>query len=211
MKIGLFFGTFDPIHYGHLTIAQSVLNKKLVDQVWLIVTPQSPFKKNRLISSKEHRFNLINSCTKKFQNIFASDYEFQLPSPQYTYKTLANLVLNYKDDHEFCLILGSDNYLDLLNNEWQNSSFILQKFQIGIYIRAGYKLNKTSHANLLERGNFLIPGEVLSISSSDVREIMEAYYKSNNLEAFEYYKRFLKNLIPIEVFKYIDKHNLYNF
>ena len=83
-KVGLFFGTFDPIHNGHLKIAKYIIDEKLNDEVWLIVTPENPIKQDNKISSFMHRFNMVDIATKKYNNIMPSDLEVNLKKPNYT-------------------------------------------------------------------------------------------------------------------------------
>ena len=134
MKVGLFFGTFDPVHNGHIAIAQHVISTNLIDQIWFIVTPQSPFAMG-IIASKEHRLKMVKIAIQRCSNFVASSIEFELPPPQYTFKTLNFLESKFKAEHEFSIILGLDNYASLLKKEWYNSEHILKKYQMFIYIK----------------------------------------------------------------------------
>ena len=91
MKIGLFFGTFDPVHKGHIEIVRHVLSKKMVDKIWFVITPKSPFKSSAKISSKEHRMKMLNIAIKKYDNLLVSDIEFELKPPYYTSNTLCKI------------------------------------------------------------------------------------------------------------------------
>ena len=135
MKVGLFFGTFDPIHNGHVTIAETAISTNLIDQVWFVVTPQSPFKKNSIISSKNHRLKMVDIAIQRYSNFFSSNVEFELENPQYTFKTLSFLESKFKDKHEFSLVMGLDNYISLVNGDWYKSDYILNNFRIIVYPR----------------------------------------------------------------------------
>ena len=108
-KIGLFFGTFDPIHNGHLRIAKYITEEKLADKVWLVVTPKNPIKVGSKISSFNHRFNMAKIATENYDNIIPSDLEVNLKKPNYTIDTL-EYISNKLKDIEFSLIIGEDNY-----------------------------------------------------------------------------------------------------
>ena len=127
MKVGLFFGTFDPIHNGHVAIAESVMLTNMIDRVWFIVTPQSPFKKNAIYESKEHRLKMVEIAVELYPHFLASNIEFELESPQYTFRTLSFLESKFKGKYDFHIILGFDNYISLLNKEWNQSEYLLNK------------------------------------------------------------------------------------
>ena len=184
MRIGLFFGTFDPIHCGHIELAKNVINQKFVEIVWLVVTPRSPFKESRNITSPEHRLNMVKIATQNNNALLASDLEFNLTSPQYTAQTLRYVKTMYPKDC-FKIIMGSDNYDDI--SKWYNYEYIINNFQLLIYNRKGHPIK-----NL--KNNQLIQGEHLMISSSMIR-------KNFNDMA-------IKSLDP-NVYQYVKKHSLY--
>jgi nicotinate-nucleotide adenylyltransferase len=116
-KIGLYFGTFNPIHVGHLIIANHMVEHSDLDEIWLVVTPQSPFKKKKSLLDNIHRFALVDIATQEYPKIKPSDIEFKLPQPNYTVHTLAHISDTYPDK-EFCLIMGEDNLKSF--HKWKN-------------------------------------------------------------------------------------------
>ena len=131
-KIGLFFGTFDPIHNGHLRIAKYITEEKLADKVWLVVTPENPIKAGSKISSFNHRFNMAKIATENYDNIIPSDLEVNLKKPNYTIDTL-EYISNKLKDIEFSLIIGEDNYK--IFDTWKDYKKIINKYKIFIYPR----------------------------------------------------------------------------
>ena len=117
MKIGLFFGSFNPIHTGHLIIANYMANHTGLDQVWLVVSPHNPLKKKSDLINMYDRLEMARLATEKAENIRVSDVEFKLPQPSYTIDTLAHLGEKYPE-HQFTLIMGSDNLVSL--RKWKN-------------------------------------------------------------------------------------------
>ena len=185
MKIGLFFGTFDPIHLGHLTIAQNALQFKLLDQVWFVLTPRNPFKVDLTISSTQHRIAMIEMALIKYRNILFSDIELKLKAPQYTSDTLRHITKKHPQ-HKFSIIMGSDNYCQL--PKWKNSEYILNNFIIYVYARKGYSIDKLD-------ARFQLLGEHLRIASSEIRKNIRSPYYTN--------------MLTKEVLDYIQKNRLY--
>ena len=140
-KVGLFFGTFDPIHNGHLNIAKYIIEENLADQVLLVVTPENPLKLKNNISSFDHRYKMVNIATKKYNNIIPSDLEVNLKKPNYTIDTL-NFISKKMLDIEFSLIIGEDNYK--IFDTWKDYKKILNNYKIYIYPRKG-TLKETPH------------------------------------------------------------------
>ena len=138
MKIGLYFGSFNPIHVAHLIIANHVLNETDIERVWLVVSPQNPFKNESSLLNEYHRLHLVRLATENDNRIKASDIEFALPRPSYTVNTLAYLSEKYPE-HEFCIILGSDSYQNL--HKWKNSEVIVSNYHIYVYRRPGFEIN----------------------------------------------------------------------
>lgn len=183
MITGLFFGTFDPIHVAHFQIAHNLIQHKIVDRVWFVVTPINPFKKNQIISSYAHRIAMVRLAIKNYSYFQASDIECQLDSPQYTANTLRHIKENYPNK-TFFLIMGSDNYNNL--STWRDAQFILNNFKICVYKREeNWKPSKDV---------FQIPGEYMNISSSFIRK---------NLSHSKEY-------LDQEVLRYAIDYNLYN-
>ena len=189
-KIGLFFGTFDPIHNGHLRIAKYITEEKLADKVWLVVTPENPIKVGSKISSFNHRFNMAKIATEKYDNIIPSDLEVNLKKPNYTIDTL-EYISNKLKDIEFSLIIGEDNYK--IFDTWKDYKKIINKYKIFIYPRKG-TLNENLH--IINQNTMYIGGPRIDLSSTNIRKIV-----SNNSDP--------KDLISNKVMEYINSNKLY--
>jgi nicotinate-nucleotide adenylyltransferase len=167
MKIGLFFGSFNPIHNGHLIIAQYFLNETDTDQVWMVVSPQNPFKKSQQLLNEYQRLHLARIATEKTPQIKPVDIEFRLPKPSYTIDTLTYLKEKYPQ-HDFSLIMGTDSLLNLPN--WKNGSIILNEYKIWAYQRPGFDIND-SPAKFLT----IKEAPLLMISASYIRDLIEKH------------------------------------
>ena len=189
-KIGLFFGTFDPIHNGHLKIAKYITEEKLADKVWLVVTPENPIKVGNKISSFNHRFNMAKIATENYDNIIPSDLEVNLKKPNYTIDTL-EYISNKLKDIEFSLIIGEDNYK--IFDTWKDYKKIINKYKIFIYPRKG-TLNENLH--IINENTMYIGGPRIDLSSTNIRKIV-----SNNSDP--------KDLISNKVMEYINSNKLY--
>ena len=189
-KIGLFFGTFDPIHNGHLRIAKYITEEKLADKVWLVVTPENPIKAGSKISSFNHRFNMAKIATENYDNIIPSDLEVNLKKPNYTIDTL-EYISNKLKDIEFSLIIGEDNYK--IFDTWKDYKKIINKYKIFIYPRKG-TLNENLH--IINENTMYIGGPRIDLSSTNIRKIV-----SKNSDP--------KDLIYNKVMEYINSNKLY--
>jgi len=189
-KIGLFFGTFDPIHNGHLRIAKYITKEKLADKVWLVVTPENPIKVGSKISSFNHRFNMAKIATENYDNIIPSDLEVNLKKPNYTIDTL-EYISNKLKDIEFSLIIGEDNYK--IFDTWKDYKKIISKFKILIYPRKG-TLKENLH--IINENTMYIGGPRIDLSSTNIRNIVSK--KSDP-----------KDLISNKVMEYINSNKLY--
>ena len=134
MKIGLYFGSFNPVHVAHLIIANHVLNETDIEKVWLVVSPQNPFKQENSLLNEYHRLHLVRTATEEDNRIKASDIEFALPKPSYTVNTLTYLAEKHPE-HQFAIIMGSDSFQKLY--KWKNYEEILRKYKIFVYPRPG--------------------------------------------------------------------------
>ena len=162
-RTGLFFGSFNPIHVGHLIIANAMLNNADMDEVWFVVSPQNPHKERASLLADHHRLQMVRVAIEDNYKLRACDVEFHLPVPSYTVVTLARLCELYPD-REFCLIMGSDN-LDSLHR-WRNYEYILENYTIYVYPRpnhSGGDLANHPHVHIVD-----VP--MMDISSSYVRE-----------------------------------------
>ncbi|WP_258103878.1 nicotinate (nicotinamide) nucleotide adenylyltransferase [Marinoscillum sp. MHG1-6] len=136
MKVGLFFGSFNPIHVGHLIIANIAYESMGLDEVWFVVSPQNPLKKNKNLLHEFDRYDLVQAAVADDFRFRASDIEFNLPKPSYTIDTLTVLSEEYKQ-HDFSLIIGSDNLVAL--PKWKNYQKILEHFKLIVYPRPNAK------------------------------------------------------------------------
>jgi len=164
MKVGLYFGSFNPVHTGHLIIANYILQKTDLDQVWLIISPQNPFKPNKGLLNEYHRLHLAQIALEGETRIKASDIEFRLPKPSYTVNTLAYLEEKYSG-YEFAIIMGSDSYQNL--DKWKNFSVIVQRYPIFVYERPGFPVRQDLSAHLT-----IVDAPLLQISATQIREMI---------------------------------------
>ena len=188
MKIGLYFGSFNPVHVGHLIIANHILNETPVEKVWFIISPQNPFKSEANLLNEYHRLHLVRIATEDDTRIRASDIEFNLPKPSYTSTTLAYLSEKYPDD-EFSIIMGSDSFQNI--HKWKNPETILGHYQIYIYRRPGFEvdLQQLPMVQLLE-------APLLQISATHIREYIRK-------------KKSVRYMIPDKVLEEIEKGGYY--
>jgi nicotinate-nucleotide adenylyltransferase len=166
MHIGLFFGSYNPIHLGHLIIAESLVNETPLEEIWLMVTPQSPFKAKKNLLEENARYDLVERATADNPHLRASNFEFGLPRPSYTIDTLTELVKAYPA-HEFALIMGADNLSTL--HKWKKGDVILANYPIYVYPRRG------SEPELPLGGNVtLTDAPILEISATRIRRLIRS-------------------------------------
>lgn len=137
MRIAVFGGTFNPIHNGHVAIARSIIEGGLADRVWLMVTPCNPWKQDQNLPDNGIRLSMAAAAVKDIPGIEASDFEFNLPVPQYTASTLKALKEKYPE-HEFILAIGADNWVKF--TDWRDWEYIIDTFEIIVYPRQGYDM-----------------------------------------------------------------------
>ena len=164
MKIGLYFGSFNPVHVGHLIIANHFANNTDLNQVWFVVSPQNPFKSSASLLNQYHRLHMIKSAIDGENKLRASSVEFKLPSPSYTVHTLAYLKEKHPN-HEFSLILGSDGFQNF--SKWKNFEVILKNHILYVYKRPGFEI-----ANGFGSGVIVLPAPLLEISSTHIRNMI---------------------------------------
>ena len=190
-KIGLFFGTFNPIHVGHLTIANHIAQFGPVDEVWMVVTPHNPHKKKSSLLSDHHRLSMVRIAVEDYPLLKASNIEFDLPQPNYTVNTLAHLEEQFPD-HSFSLIMGGDNLKNL--HKWKNYEVLLERYPILVYPRVQ---NGVVCGSDIKGGNVhLIDAPIMEISSTFIRKSI-----SENKD--------IRPLIPHGVWTYMDEMNFY--
>ena len=189
MKIGIYGGSFDPIHIGHAIVANYALQWGNLDEVWILVSPQNPLKSN-IHASDCDRLKMAESVFMGIENIKVSDFEFSLPIPSFTYTTLSELKKRYPE-HEFSLIIGSDNWK--IFNKWANSVKIIEEFGVLIYPRPGFDV---SISEVPENIKILDDAPQVIMSSSFVREALK---NGKNVNFF----------VPDAVCQYIETKKLY--
>ncbi len=132
-KVGLFFGTFNPIHIGHLVIANHMVEFSDLEEVWFVITPMSPFKVKKTLLADHHRYQMVYEATKDYPKLKPSKIEFDLPQPNYTINTLVHLEERYGKKYGFSLIMGEDNLKGF--HKWKNYEAILENHSIYVYPR----------------------------------------------------------------------------
>ena len=162
MNIGLYFGSFNPIHIGHLIIANHVLNETSINKIWFIVSPQNPFKESKTLLNEFDRLHLVRLATQDDNRIKCSDIEFNLPKPSYTSNTLAFLSEKYPE-HQFSIIMGSDSYQNL--GKWKNYEAIINNYPVYVYKREGHEIKKT-----FDKEAVILNAPIIQISASQIRE-----------------------------------------
>lgn len=191
MKIGLFFGTFNPIHIGHLIIANHIAEYSDLDEVWLVVTPLNPLKDKKTLLADHHRYYMVQLAVENYKKIKANDIEFKLPQPNYTVHTLAHLSEKFPQ-HHFSLIMGSDNLNSF--HKWKNYDFILEQYQLLIYPRIADAQPDTAFLN--HKNVKLVKAPVIEISATMIRQMIKE-------------KKEIRPLVPTKVWEYLDQMNFY--
>ena len=191
MKTGLFFGSFNPIHIGHLVIANHMAEYTDLDKVWLVVTPQNPFKEKKSLLADYHRLAMVRIALEDYTKLEASDVEFQLEAPHYTVHTLAYLTEKYPD-REFALIMGEDNLLHF--HKWKNADFILDNYHLYVYPRVWKE--KTAHDLPRHPHIHFVEAPVVEISASAIRKAVQE-------------QKNIRPLLPYKVWQYLDEMNFY--
>ncbi|MES2430231.1 MAG: nicotinate (nicotinamide) nucleotide adenylyltransferase [Bacteroidota bacterium] len=165
MKIGLYFGSFNPVHTGHLIIANHLVSNYPIQQLWMVVSPQNPFKKSSTLLNEYHRLHFIQASIEGETKLKASSIEFKLPKPSFTIDTLTYLQEQYPE-HEFSIIMGSDSFNNL--PKWKNYEQIIKNHLIYIYKRPGFDVNNTMGATIE-----IVDAPLLEISSTHIRELIK--------------------------------------
>ena len=163
MKIGLYFGSFNPIHNGHLIIAQHFLEETDLDKIWFVVSPQNPFKQNHSLLNEYHRLFLVQKAIEGETRMKAVDIEFSLPKPSYTIDTMTYLEEKYPE-HQFCIIMGSDSFQNL--EKWKSGSLIMSRYPIYIYVRSGFEVDQQK----VSENILVLKAPLLDISASLIRK-----------------------------------------
>ena len=191
MKIGLYFGTFNPIHIGHLIIANHMAEHSDLDQIWMVVTPHNPHKKKNTLLDDYHRLEMVHLATANFPKIQPSDIEFKLPQPNYTVNTLVHLQEKFPK-YEFSLIMGEDNLNSL--HKWKNYEVILQNHDIYVYPRLNSgEINEqfVNHSKIHK-----VDAPIVELSSTFIRDSIK---NGKNVSP----------MLPNKVWEYVEHNNFY--
>ena len=191
MKVGLFFGSFNPIHIGHLVIANHLVEYSDLDQVWFVVTPHNPFKNKNSLLDNYQRLEMVYRATKDYTKLKPSDIEFNLPQPNYTINTLVHLQEKYPKV-EFALIMGEDNLKSF--HKWKNYELILENHHIYVYPRVPVQKVETQfdgHKNI-----HVINAPLMELSSTFIRNAIK---EGKNVQP----------MLPQHVWEYLDEMNFY--
>ncbi len=162
MKIGLYFGSFNPIHIGHLILASYVANHAGMQQVWFVVSPQNPLKASAVLLNEYHRLHLVHLAVENDPRLRASDVEFKLPRPSYTIDTLTYLQEKYPQ-HSFSIIMGSDSFQNL--PRWKNFELLVKNYPFIVYKRQGFDVKEDWNASVI-----ILNAPMLQISATEIRE-----------------------------------------
>lgn len=189
MKIALFFGSFNPIHVGHLLLAQAILNETDLEKIWFVISPQNPFKQKKSLLNVFDRIHMAELATENNPKIDISAIETQLPIPSYTVDTLTHLK-DLHPDYEFSVIMGEDNLTHF--HKWKNYETILKYYKVFVYPRFDKTENDTvQHENIIH-----IDAPRIEISATKIREYVKA-------------EKSIRHFVPEKVLNYIENNNLY--
>ena len=190
-KIGLYFGTFNPVHIGHIIIANFMAEFSDLDEIWLVVTPHNPFKKKSSLLANHHRLEMVFLACEEYEKLKPCDVEFKLPQPNYTATTLAKLEEDYPTN-EFCLIMGDDNLKSF--HRWKNYEVILERHSLYVYPRISAGIVETQFEDNKQITRVEAP--IIEISSTFVRNAIKE-------------GKDVKPMFPPKVWEYIDRMNFY--
>jgi nicotinate-nucleotide adenylyltransferase len=190
IRTGIFGGTFNPIHLGHLALANYLCEENWVDELWFLITPQNPFKQEQTLLDNHLRMKMVEAAIAGYPRFKASDFEFTLPRPSYTVTTLQKLSETYPD-REFVLIIGADNWAAF--DKWKSPEEILQNHRILVYPRPGYEINPHELPAQVKAVNT----PLLEISSTFIRESIAS-------------GKDIRYFLHPEVYRFIKQHQLYN-
>jgi nicotinate-nucleotide adenylyltransferase len=189
MKIGLFFGSFNPIHIGHMAIANYMVEFTDLDRVWFVVTPRNPLKSKSSLLTDLHRLQLVRLAIGDSRKYKASDIEFKLPKPSYTVNTLAYLAEKYPE-HKFVLIMGSDNLATF--HKWKNYEHIFQENELYVYPRPGEDGGQWKDHPRVK----MVPAPLMDISATFLRQAIK---DKKDISAF----------IPTAAYEYLREMHFY--
>ncbi|MBS1653650.1 MAG: nicotinate-nucleotide adenylyltransferase [Bacteroidetes bacterium] len=188
MNVALYFGSFNPIHTGHLVIANHILNETSADKLWFVVSPQNPLKENHALLNEYNRLHLVRIATEEDHRIRVSDIEFSLPKPSYTIDTLTYLKEKYPD-YNFSVVLGSDSFQNI--SKWKNYQQILENYTIYIYLRPGHPVSEQENKHIT-----ILKAPMIEISATEIRKLIQQ-------------KKSIRYLVPDIVREEIERSGYY--
>ncbi|WP_407401904.1 nicotinate (nicotinamide) nucleotide adenylyltransferase [Sodaliphilus sp.] len=190
MNIGIMGGSFNPIHVGHAIIANYIIQNTDIDQLWLMVSPENPFKTGQAMINEAQRLRMVEMVTRRLDNVITSGFELTLPRPSYTIDTLTALKAKFTSDN-FTLVIGADNWA--VFNKWRSHDEIISNFKIVVYPRVGYDIVIPP-----EMSDRVIAADapVIEVSSSKIREQLSMGHD-------------MRFFMPDEVYEYILRNDLY--
>ncbi len=191
MNIGLYFGTFNPIHIGHLIIANHLVENSDMDEIWMVVTPHNPLKNKSTLLDDYKRLELVHLATENYPKIRPSDIEFKLPQPNYTTHTLSHLKDKFPQ-HNFSLIMGEDNLKSL--HKWKNYEHLMANHTLYVYPRISENVDAADFSN--HKNVRKVDAPIVELSSTFIRDNIKA-------------NKNIRPMLSPEVWNYIDKNNLY--
>ena len=195
-KIGLFFGSFNPIHIGHLILANYILEHSDMQELWFVVSPQNPFKEKKSLLNDHNRLDMVQLAIKNYQKMRASNVEFSLPTPSYTIDTLTYLQEKHPD-YSFSLIMGEDNLGSL--HKWKNYDLLLQNYQVIVYPRIfGEDISSSPNMTQLKNHHTIhkIDAPIIELSATEIRDMIKS-------------GKNVRPMLPPEVFEYLDGSSFY--
>jgi nicotinate-nucleotide adenylyltransferase len=188
MHIGLYFGSFNPIHTGHLIVANHVVNHTDIDKIWFIVSPHNPLKDAHSLLNEYDRLHLVNLAIEDNPKFRGSNVEFQLPKPSYTIDTLTYLTEKFPLE-KFSVIMGADSFQNI--HRWKNFEQLVARYSFMVYKRPGFEIGDTYGARIT-----MLDAPLLHISSTYIRQQIKE-------------KKSIKYIVPDTVEKYIDENRYY--
>ncbi len=191
MKVGLYFGSFNPIHIGHLVIANHLAENSDLDQIWFVVTPHNPFKKKSSLLDNYQRLEMVYLATKEYDKLKPSDIEFKLPQPNYTINTLTYLIEKHPT-YEFSLIMGEDNLKSF--HKWKNYALILKNHHIYVYPRISK--SEVDNRFIGHEKIHRVDAPIMELSSTLIRNAIKS-------------GKNIRPMLPQHVWQYLDEMNFY--
>ena len=195
-KVGLFFGSFNPIHIGHLILANYILEHSDMQELWFVVSPQNPFNEKKSLLNDHNRLDMVQLAIKNYPKMRASNVEFSLPTPSYTIDTLTYLQEKHPD-YSFSLIMGEDNLGSL--HKWKNYDLLLQNYQVIVYPRIfGEDISSSPNVTQLKNHHNIhkIDAPIIELSATEIRNMIKS-------------GKNVRPMLPPEVFEYLDGSSFY--